>query len=78
MGMTVESTPSLPGAPVAKKKVNFANLGVGAAMNMFEVTTLGQPFEVIKTHLAANRQDNMATAFKKIYQRGGITGFYQG
>ncbi|KAG0349501.1 hypothetical protein BG004_005163 [Podila humilis] len=78
--MTVAVAPptTISGAPAAKKKVSFANLGVGAAMNMFEVTTLGQPFEVIKTHLAANRQDNMVTAFKKIYQRGGISGFYQG
>lgn len=77
MTVAVAST-AIPGTTATKKKVNFANLGVGAAMNMFEVTTLGQPFEVIKTHLAANRQDNMATAFKKIYQRGGIAGFYQG
>ncbi|KAF9149772.1 hypothetical protein BG015_008399 [Linnemannia schmuckeri] len=77
MTVAVAST-TIPGTTATKKKVNFANLGVGAAMNMFEVTTLGQPFEVIKTHLAANRQDNMATAFKKIYQRGGISGFYQG
>ncbi|KAG0205777.1 hypothetical protein BGX28_002700 [Mortierella sp. GBA30] len=77
MTVAVAST-TVPGTTATKKKVNFANLGVGAAMNMFEVTTLGQPFEVIKTHLAANRQDNIATAFKKIYQRGGISGFYQG
>lgn len=50
------------------------NLG----LNMFEVTTLGQPFEVIKTHLAANRGDNIITATKKTYQRGGLLGFYQG
>ncbi|KAG9321701.1 hypothetical protein KVV02_005232 [Mortierella alpina] len=77
MTVAVAST-TVPGTTATKKKVNFANLGVGAAMNMFEVTTLGQPFEVIKTHLAANRQDSIATAFKKIYQRGGISGFYQG
>ncbi|KAG0254787.1 hypothetical protein BG011_005520 [Mortierella polycephala] len=78
MTVAVTSPTAIPGTTAAKKKVNYANLGVGAAMNMFEVTTLGQPFEVIKTHLAANRQDNMVTAFKKIYQRGGISGFYQG
>ncbi|CAO3565794.1 unnamed protein product [Mortierella alpina] len=77
MTVAIAST-AVPGTTATKKKVNFANLGVGAAMNMFEVTTLGQPFEVIKTHLAANRQDSIATAFKKIYQRGGISGFYQG
>lgn len=78
MAISVEPVTTIQGAPPAKKSVNFANLGVGATMNMFEVTTLGQPFEVIKTHLAANRQDGMITAFKKIYQRGGIAGFYQG
>ncbi|KAF9183646.1 hypothetical protein BGZ51_000948 [Haplosporangium sp. Z 767] len=78
MTVAVTSSTAIPGQTATKKKINFANLGVGAAMNMFEVTTLGQPFEVIKTHLAANRQDNMITAFKKIYQRGGISGFYQG
>ncbi|KAF9582408.1 hypothetical protein BGW38_000248 [Lunasporangiospora selenospora] len=78
MTVAVAPTTAHPGTTAAKKKISYANLGVGAAMNMFEVTTLGQPFEVIKTHLAANRQDNMATAFKKIYQRGGIAGFYQG
>ena len=45
---------------------------------MFEVSTLGQPFEVIKTHLAANRNDSMFTALKKTFKRGGILGFYQG
>ena len=41
---------------------------------MFEVSTLGQPFEVIKTHLAANRNDSMLTALKKTYKRGGFLG----
>jgi hypothetical protein len=45
---------------------------------MFEVSTLGQPFEVIKTHLAANRNDNIITAVKKTYGRGGPLGFFQG
>ena len=45
---------------------------------MFEVSTLGQPFEVIKTHLAANRKDNILTAVKKTYKRGNLLGFYQG
>jgi hypothetical protein len=45
---------------------------------MFEVSTLGQPFEVLKTHLAANRSDNIFVAAKKTFQRGGIFGFYQG
>ncbi|ODN90181.1 tricarboxylate carrier [Cryptococcus wingfieldii CBS 7118] len=47
-------------------------------MNMFEVTTLGQPLEVLKTQMAANRKQTMAEAFKTVYSRGGWTGFYQG
>jgi len=61
-----------------KKPVSFSNLLLGAGLNMFEVTTLGQPLEVIKTHMAANRGDNIVTAFKKTWGRGGAFGFYQG
>lgn len=41
---------------------------------MFEVTTLGQPLEVIKTHMAANRGDNMVAALSKTWGRGGVFG----
>ncbi|KAF8540784.1 mitochondrial carrier domain-containing protein [Trichophaea hybrida] len=61
-----------------KKPVSFSNLLLGAGLNMFEVTTLGQPLEVIKTHMAANRGDNVLTAIKKSWGRGGVFGFYQG
>jgi hypothetical protein len=47
-------------------------------LNMFEVSTLGQPFEVIKTQLAANRGQSMAAALSAIYSRGGVLGFFQG
>jgi hypothetical protein len=47
-------------------------------MNLFEVTTLGQPLEVIKTQMAANRQQTMPQAFQAIWGRGGVKGFYQG
>lgn len=47
-------------------------------MNMFEVTTLGQPLEVIKTQQASNRTQNMAQALKSVWSRGGVLGFYQG
>ena len=36
----------------SKKSVSWTNLGVGAAIQVFEVSTLGQPFEVVKTHMA--------------------------
>ncbi|KAL2916842.1 hypothetical protein HK105_203621 [Polyrhizophydium stewartii] len=65
-------------APITKKPISLMNLGIGAALNLFENSTLGQPFEVIKTHMGANRGDSMLVAIKKTYQRGGILGFYQG
>ncbi|KAK4528103.1 hypothetical protein GAYE_SCF51G6037 [Galdieria yellowstonensis] len=61
-----------------RKPIVWSNIGVGAVLQLFEVTTLGQPFEVIKTQLAANRKDSMISALKTIYSRGGILGFYQG
>ncbi|GAA6006215.1 uncharacterized protein JCM10292_000024 [Rhodotorula paludigena] len=56
-----------------------SNLAIGAAVSLFEITTLGQPLEVLKTQAAANRTDSLLTSFRKIAQRGpGITPFYQG
>ncbi|PGH23145.1 mitochondrial DNA replication protein YHM2 [Polytolypa hystricis UAMH7299] len=61
-----------------KKPVKFSNLLLGAGLNLFEVTTLGQPLEVIKTTMAANRTDNFAGAMSRIWGRGGLMGYYQG
>ncbi|ODV91816.1 hypothetical protein CANCADRAFT_398 [Tortispora caseinolytica NRRL Y-17796] len=61
-----------------KKKVSWSNILLGAGLNMFEVTTLGQPLEVTKTTMAANRGDTFAAAIRRIWSRGGILGFYQG
>ncbi|WOO82376.1 Citrate/oxoglutarate carrier protein [Vanrija pseudolonga] len=62
----------------AEKGFSWSNIAVGATMNMFEVTTLGQPLEVLKTQMAANRTQSMAQAIKTVWSRGGIKGFYQG
>jgi len=61
-----------------KKPVKFSNLLLGSGLNMFEVSTLGQPLEVMKTTMAANRGDGMASAVARIWSRGGVFGFYQG
>nr|POE53347.1 citrate/oxoglutarate carrier protein [Quercus suber] len=61
-----------------KPPVKFSNLLLGAGLNMFEVTTLGQPLEVMKTTMAANRGDGMAGAVARVWSRGGVFGFYQG
>jgi hypothetical protein len=67
-----------PVVPGKKKPISFINLALGAGLNVFEVSTLGQPFEVLKTHLAANRKDTLLQALQKTYGRGGLSGFYQG
>lgn len=68
----------LDGKPkLEKKPVKFSNLLLGAGLNMFEVTTLGQPLEVMKTTMAANRQDGMAGAVARIWGRGGVLGCKQ-
>ena len=63
---------------IKKKPINFANILLGAGLNMAEVTTLGQPLEVIKTTMAANRNLSIIQATKLVMSRGGILGFYQG
>lgn len=65
-------------ATLEKKPVKFSNLLLGAGLNLFEVTTLGQPLEVIKTTMAANRSDGFAGAMSRIWGRGGALGYYQG
>ncbi|KAF2024978.1 mitochondrial carrier [Setomelanomma holmii] len=59
-----------------KKPVKFSNLLLGAGLNI--VTTLGQPLEVVKTTMAANRADGFTGAIGRIWSRGGVFGFYQG
>jgi len=61
-----------------QKGVNWSNIAVGGIMNMFEVTTLGQPLEVLKTQMAANRSQTMMQAIQSVWARGGVAGFYQG
>ena len=67
-----------PPAPASekleKKPIKFSNLLLGAGLNMFEVTTLGQPLEVTKTTMAAHRGDTFATALGRIWNRGGVFG----
>lgn len=60
------------------ENIELTRFMIGATMNMFEVTTLGQPLEVLKTQMAANRSQTMGQAFKSVWSRGGFKGFYQG
>lgn len=65
-------------ATIEKKPINFSNILLGAGLNLAEVTTLGQPLEVIKTTMAANRNLSLVQAGKFVWSRGGLLGFYQG
>lgn len=69
------TVPGLVGEPqLEKKPIKFSNLLLGAGLNMFEVTTLGQPLEVVKTTMAAHRSDGFGTALGRIWARGGVLG----
>lgn len=69
MSVAVASRPKLE-----KKPIKFSNLLLGAGLNMFEASTLGQPLEVIKTTMAANRGDSFIGALTRIWGRGGVLG----
>ncbi|KAG5926654.1 Mitochondrial DNA replication protein yhm2 [Claviceps africana] len=77
VAMSIQSS-SLEEPKLEKKPIKFSNLLLGAGLNMFEVTTLGQPLEVVKTTMAAHRGDGFTTALGRIWARGGPLGFYQG
>lgn len=62
------------GNQLEKKPVKFSNLLLGASLNLFEVTTLGQPLEVVKTTMAANRGDGFSQALGRVWARGGPLG----
>ncbi|KIM47873.1 hypothetical protein M413DRAFT_439552 [Hebeloma cylindrosporum] len=59
-------------AEPGQKGINWSNIAVVL------VTTLGQPLEVLKTQMAANRSQTMWQACRTVWSRGGVTGFYQG
>ncbi|CCE90243.1 Yhm2p TDEL_0B01140 [Torulaspora delbrueckii] len=65
-------------AVLEKKPISFSNILLGAGLNLSEVTTLGQPLEVVKTTMAAHRNLSFVSAIKHVWSRGGIFGFYQG
>ena len=74
MSATPTTLPAMETKKLEKKPIKFSNLLLGAGLNMFEVTTLGQPLEVVKTTMAANRKDTFAGAMGRIWGRGGVLG----
>lgn len=73
MSAAIASVPA-PAKDLEKKPIKFSNLLLGAGLNLFEVTTLGQPLEVVKTTMAANRSDGFVSALGRIWGRGGPLG----
>lgn len=69
---------SSPPPELEKKPISFSNILLGAGLNLAEVSTLGQPLEVVKTTMAAHRQFTFAQAIRHVWSRGGIFGFFQG
>ncbi|KAL7664840.1 Mitochondrial DNA replication protein YHM2 [[Candida] zeylanoides] len=67
-----------PPGEIQKKPISFSNIALGAVLNLAEATTLGQPLEVVKTTMAANRNLSIVQATKTVWSRGGVFGFYQG
>ncbi|KAH3903110.1 probable Mitochondrial DNA replication protein YHM2 [Saccharomycodes ludwigii] len=67
-----------PPPEIKKKPISFSNILLGAFLNLCEVSTLGQPLEVTKTTMAANREFTFMQAIKTVWSRGGVFGFYQG
>ncbi|KAG0162580.1 hypothetical protein DFQ30_001690 [Apophysomyces sp. BC1015] len=63
-----------------KKPVSWNNLLLGAGKYEHNIphTLTWNPFEVLKTQMAANRSQSIATAVRSVWQRGGVFGFYQG
>ena len=72
--MVAVATSPVGGNKLEKKPIKFSNLLLGAGLNMFEVTTLGQPLEVIKTTMAAHRGDGFGSSLGRIWARGGALG----
>ncbi|KAF8078758.1 mitochondrial carrier domain-containing protein [Lyophyllum atratum] len=60
-----------------QKGVNWSNIAKHVVIYI-QVTTLGQPLEVLKTQMAANRSQSMWQACKTVWSRGGLAGYYQG
>ena len=69
---------AVKGSEIQKKPINPFNRVIGAGLNLFETSSLGQPLEVVKTQMAADRGKGMVGAVKTVWSRGGILGFYQG
>lgn len=63
---------------VCRRRVSQRTARRSLISRFVQVTTLGQPLEVLKTQMAANRSQSMFQAIQTVWSRGGVLGFYQG
>ncbi|RSL38482.1 hypothetical protein CEP53_014834 [Fusarium sp. AF-6] len=79
MAVTVTASPIFGQTHSTRKPISWSNLVVGASMNLFQGQVYAHSaMEVVKTHVAANKGDNLRTAVSKTWARGGFRAFYQG
>lgn len=50
----------------------------GTVLQLASSVTLGQPFEVWKTHMGRYRSETTSQAFMNIYRSGGVAAFWKG
>jgi len=60
------------------KSMNPMDLAIGGGLQCLEAASLGMPFEVWKTRMGKFRNEGTIEAFKNVYKRGGVGGFWQG
>lgn len=63
---------------LTSRSLRHGQLAIGSALQLFEVSTLGQPFENMKTIMAAHRSDTLTEACRRLYATRGISSFWQG
>lgn len=56
---TPANTTTKSNAKVEKKSIKWSSLAVGAALNIFQVSTLGQPLENLKTYVSFAHQQRL-------------------
>mmetsp|Transcript_30618 Transcript_30618/g.33454 ORF Transcript_30618/g.33454 Transcript_30618/m.33454 type:complete len:287 (-) Transcript_30618:211-1071(-) len=60
------------------KSTNPKDLLTGGVLQCVEAATIGLPFEVWKTHMGTYRNEGTVEAFKNIYNKKGVAGFWAG
>eukprot|EP01036_Dinobryon_divergens_P009111 gene9111-12184_t len=60
------------------KSASPKDLVVGGLLQCVEAATLGMPFEVWKTHMGTYRNETTMEAFRNVYKKNGIIGFWKG